>query len=268
MHLTPARPEQTGGGPGRQAPGASSPPSGSGSAGATCPAGANCFPSGRQEDRPCGEWSCSSLGPTGADLGPRELIPCGRTRLCNLELPPLCAFSKCRRLLSRAHSPGNLRGPPATRLGLGVKVRRAQVLHTAGGSGTDAAWQAPPRPAPTERAGLSAQVTEGHSWWDPGRTEDPEAGLCPTWQQVRVRVRVTGGSVNPRQGARAQAHSEEGASGQGSRLARPEHSGTHHEPPLGGGGPGAICWAHSGEGTASPAQSSRGFPAKANCLEA
>lgn len=134
MRLTPARPEQTGGGPGRQAPGASSPPSRSGSAGATCPAGANHFPSGRQEDRPCGERSCSSLGPTGADLGPRELIPCGRTCPCNLELPPLCAFSKCRRLLSRAHSPGNLRGPPATRLGPGVKVRRAQVLQTSAGA--------------------------------------------------------------------------------------------------------------------------------------
>lgn len=55
---------------------------------------------------------------------------------------------------------------------------------------------------------------------------------------------------------------------QGSRLARPGDSRTHHEPPLGGGGPGAICWAHSGEETPSPAQSPWGFPAEANCLEA
>ena len=185
MRLTPARPEQTGGGPGRQAPGASSPPSRSGSAGATCPAGANHFPSGRQEDRPCGEQSCSSLGPTGADLGPRELIPCGRTRLCNLELPPLCTFSKCRRLLSRAHSPGNLRGPPATRLGPGVKVRRVQVLQTAGRApdGRCPAGTLPVGPHQEGRTFFPGH-TEGHSWWDPGRTEGPEAGLSPAWQRV------------------------------------------------------------------------------------
>ena len=51
----------------------------------------------RTEDRPWGKQSCSSLGPTSADLTPLELIPCGRTRLCNLELPPFVLIQQAQK---------------------------------------------------------------------------------------------------------------------------------------------------------------------------
>lgn len=75
----------------------------------------------RTEDRPWGKQSCSSLGPTGADLTPQELIPCGRTGLRKLALPPFVLIQQAQKAALAPTLPGNLPGSPAIRLGPGVK---------------------------------------------------------------------------------------------------------------------------------------------------
>lgn len=116
-------------------------------------------------------------------------------------------------------------------------------------------------PHPERRTFFSGH-TEGRSWRDSGRTEDPEAGLSPPWQRLTCWW-----ECQSQKGCQGSGPLGGGSQAQGSRLARPEDSRTHHKPPLGRGRLGAICWAHSGERTASPTQSPWGFPAEANCLE-
>ena len=97
----------------------------------------------------------------------------------------MCAFSKRRTLLLHAHSPGKLLGPPATQLGPGVQVRRAQVLQTAEGAlGHTLPGRHPLGPPPPRAQNFLLRSHRGRYWRDSGRTEDPEAGFSPPWQRV------------------------------------------------------------------------------------
>lgn len=109
------------GGPGRQAPGASSPPCGSGSARAT--GGAHHFLRRQDGRQAVGQAELLLPGAhRGADLTPQELIPCGRTTgLRKLALPPFVLIQQAQKAALPAPTlpeicqdpqpPGSGRGP-------------------------------------------------------------------------------------------------------------------------------------------------------------
>lgn len=180
VRLTPARPEQTGETvPDARHLGAALLPVGQGLRG---PQGGAPLPlqETRTEGRPWGKQSCSSLGPTGADLTPQELIPCGRTGLRKLALPPLCAHSfKHRGCSQHPHSPEIYQDPqpPGSRPGSSQmklkfsKPRRGLRTLTLPG-------RHPLSPLPHRSVDFLPRSHRGHSWRD-RPFEDPKAGPLP-----------------------------------------------------------------------------------------
>lgn len=115
----------------------------------------------RTDDRPLGEQSCSSLGPTGTALTPQELIPCGRTRLCNLELPPFVCIQQAQNAAPARTLPWKATGTPSHPAWAGGSSQTGTSSpNRRGGSGTHSARQAPSRSTPTQSAELSSQVTQ------------------------------------------------------------------------------------------------------------